>query len=130
MKRLRRGNARELHAGASEGRVGLPETGVAAKVRQAGIDADAGAGRDDQRIGLGDQVGGALELLLLLGGFGHGWLSMLVGRNVTAKRAAGLASRRVVAIGNFERIDILCVGALQAWQKPKRLCYNSRLVGA
>eukprot|EP01034_Spumella_vulgaris_P037591 gene37590-46371_t len=43
-ERLRRGDTAEIQPRAAQRRIGLPETLVAAKIREAGIDAHAGAG--------------------------------------------------------------------------------------
>ncbi|CAN6484124.1 unnamed protein product [Victoria cruziana] len=53
----RAGHGGEFQPGLCECGVGAPETGVAAKVRQARVHAHAGASRDDQGIGFGDEVG-------------------------------------------------------------------------
>ena len=45
----------------SQRRVGTPEAGVAAKVGQPGVDAHAGAGGDNQAVGLADQLRGMVE---------------------------------------------------------------------
>lgn len=58
---VRRGDLGERHARAGEGGVGLPESLVAAKIGQARVDAHAGAGGDEQQVGIGDQGGGLFE---------------------------------------------------------------------
>ncbi len=58
------GDLVEGRARRAEGRVGFPETGVAAKVGQAGVDAHAGAGANEQGVGAGNQGGGAGDVLL------------------------------------------------------------------
>jgi len=57
----RRGYAVEVDPGLRQGRVGTPESVLTTEVGQAGIDAHACAGGNDQRIGLPDEVGGALH---------------------------------------------------------------------
>ena len=56
------GDRLEVDAGLAEGRIDAPETARPAKVRQAGIDAHAGAGGDQQRVGLGDPARGAPDI--------------------------------------------------------------------
>jgi hypothetical protein len=59
----RRGHLGETHARSRECGVGFPESVVAAEIRQAGIDAHAGAGGDDHSVALADQHRGACDVL-------------------------------------------------------------------
>src|SRR5262249_1878263 len=60
------GQRNEVEAERGIGRIGVPETLVAAKIGQAGIDAHAGACTDQQGIRCGDCRGRTIEKLFMV----------------------------------------------------------------
>lgn len=64
LKGVRRGDALERQPLPAQRGVGAPEAAVAPEVGQAGVDAHARARRDDQRLGVLEQVRGAGQFVL------------------------------------------------------------------
>eukprot|EP01136_Pigoraptor_vietnamica_P028151 Opistho-1_new@85360 len=62
-ERAGRGDLGEVHRGPAQCRIGLPAAGVAAEVRQAAVDAHAGAGGNDERIRLRQVCGCPVDVL-------------------------------------------------------------------
>jgi len=55
------GKIGKLQTQMPEGWIGVPETFVSPKIRQAGIDAHARSGSNDERIGRANPIGGLVD---------------------------------------------------------------------